>query len=428
MKIGIIDPHGPVLSRSLPYAAPFALGTLALVAGHWLGPETSAFLFIAAVVLFNVVGLNAFRQRQMRAAELVTGPGFVRIEKAGLRSQTIRAKDIIGGSTARTASGLLLTFQHKHRDQPITLEVKTDAEADEIRHALGIGHGGFGSLAWRTNIDSIQRAGIAGRLVAAIAGLGVMLGIVGPEALLALTIGFTAWAGVLGAIFGVVALFAPDAPPSLYMDRNGLRLGTVRGWFSLPYAAVLGVHEAPNALTFSVPQPYGQVPVERVGALYGGLSPVEREILVAQVTAATGRAHGAGPEKQDVTGRLDMLRRNGEPPSAWFARLDLVGQMLGTGAHSGYRGTPLVAEDLWAILEDPEAEAELRTAAARVLRHATPDARVRIDAAVAATRDDYMTRRLRIATEADAQAAGSELLHLEAEEHSERLRAALPRS
>ena len=50
--------------------------------------------------------------------------------------------------------------------------------------------------------------------------------------------------------------------------------------------------------------------------------------------------------------------------SGWLTRLDMQGQMLSAGP--GYRGNMLDAEDLWAILEDPEAEAELRTAAARI--------------------------------------------------------------
>ena len=81
-----------------------------------------------------------------------------------------------------------------------------------------------------------------------------------------------------------------------------------------------------------------------------------------------------GPLKNDVTGRVDVLRRNGESPRDWLARLDVTGQTLAAGA--GYRGTTLDSEDLWAILEDPEAEPDLRAAAARVLRHAPRHARL----------------------------------------------------
>jgi hypothetical protein len=89
--------------------------------------------------------------------------------------------------------------------------------------------------------------------------------------------------------------------------------------------------------------------------------------------------------------------------------------MLSSG--HGYRGNTLDAEDLWTILEDPEAEPVLRAAAARVLRHSpAPDARVRIDAAVAAVRDESTNRRLRIAIQDDLDGASQELAFLDASE------------
>src|SRR5262249_54758348 len=110
---------------------------------------------------------------------------------------------------------------------------------------------------------------------------------------------------------------------------------------------------------------------------------------------------------------VDVLRRKGETAREWLVRLDMAGQMLASG--TGYRGNTLDTEDLWAILEDPEAEAELRAAAARVLRHA-PDTRVRIDAAVAAVREESTNRRLRIAIRDDLEAASQELAYLDATE------------
>jgi hypothetical protein len=92
----------------------------------------------------------------------------------------------------------------------------------------------------------------------------------------------------------------------------------------------------------------------------------------------------------------------------------MAGQLLASGP--GYRGNTLDTEDLWAILEDPEAEAELRAAAARVLRHSRqPETRTRIDAAVAAVRDDDAQRRIRIAIAEDLDEASHELGALDAQ-------------
>ena len=109
---------------------------------------------------------------------------------------------------------------------------------------------------------------------------------------------------------------------------------------------------------------------------------------------------------------------------------DALGQVLSTLYHelpalarrqlAGQRGNTLDAEDLWAILEDPEAEPELRAAAARVLRHSThADARVRIENAVAAVRDDATNKRLRIAVRDDLDGASQELAFLDANERLE---------
>ena len=91
-----------------------------------------------------------FRQGRVRTAELVTGPGYIEIKKAGTRAQRIDARSINGGTTARTSKGILFTLSHAKRDQPVTIEVESDADADRVRLALGIGHGGFGSVGWRT--------------------------------------------------------------------------------------------------------------------------------------------------------------------------------------------------------------------------------------------------------------------------------------
>lgn len=415
MRVGIEDPQGPRVWRMAPYALPFLMLLFAI-----FGPLTevpATLVGVASVAIFNMIGLFAQRQRKPRNADLTCGPGYVDIKKAGTRNQRIFAKDIVGATTARTETGLLLTLQHQKRDQPITVEMSGDADADQVRHALGIGHGGFGTISWRTLTDGTKRAAYIGRLLAAaLALLTVALTIfVSHEAGLITGI-LLGQFGAIGAILGLVGLLGKPPEPSVVMAAEGLRLKTPRGWFALPYDSVNSIDDHKRGLIFSVPQPYFSVAVERVSPVMGGPSEHDRKTLIAQVMAAALRARGMGPQKNDVTGRVDVLRRKGETPRDWLVRLDMQGQMLSSSG-TGYRGNTLDESDLWAILEDPEAEADLRAAAARVLRHSNqPNTRVRIDAAVAAVRDESTNRRLRIAIQDDVDSASQELAYLDASE------------
>jgi len=310
----------------------------------------------------------------------------------------------------------LLTLQHQKREHPITLELADDAMGEKVRHALGIGHGGFGVIAWRTRGEASQRSAIVGRILAAATAfitIGATLGISTEAGAVA---GFLlAVIGIIGAILGLAGLSSSLTEPSVVMGADGLRLKTPRGWFALPYEAIHHVEDHTKSLFFVVPEPYRSVIVEQVRPWMGGPSESERRMMVSQITAAAQRARGMGPQKNDVSGRIDVLRRNGESPRDWLVRLDMAGQMLSAG--SGYRGNSLDVEDLWAILEDPEAEADLRAAAARVLRHSpVPETRVRIDAALAAVRDESTSRRLRIAIRDDLDGASQELAYLDATE------------
>ena len=416
MRVAFSDPQGARAWRMVPYAGPLALFLFACFGP--LSGVTAVLTAVLAVGLFHGVGLIPLRQRRLKTAELVAGPGFIELKNAGTRSQRIDARSIVGGTTARTATGVLFTLSHAKRDQPITIEVESDADAERIRQSLGIGHGGFGSVGWRTVPSSSAKTGFWGQLITfligtIIAGLGFFVshetaGIVG------LMLGQF---GFLSIILSLVGYFGRSSPPSVVMAAEGLRIQTKQGWFTVPYDHVLGIEPVPGALRFRVPPPYHSVDVEMAGTLLGaGLRPDDRDALIKQIMSASARARGLGTSKNDVTGRVDVLRRNGESPRDWLARLDMAGRML-EASTAGYRGHTLDTEDLWAILEDPEAEGDLRAAAARVLRHSPkPETRQRIDAAVAAVRDDATNRRLRIAIRDDVDNASQELAILDAQE------------
>ena len=407
MRAAFTDAAGPALWRRLPYLVPFALVALPVEG------VASAALTCVAVLFFHVLALAGTRQRTPRAAEISCGPGYVDVKNAGTRSQRIHAKDITGGTTARTPTGVLLTLQHKRRDQPLTVELATEAEAETLRHALGIGHAGFGTIGWRTQTDGTQKAAVIGRFVTSGFALFTFLAVIVSgegvgAALLALLLGPF---GLIGAILGIIGFISAQPEPTIIMAAGGLRLKTPAGWFGLPFEAILHVEQRAGSIVFTVPPPYHTIAVQTVGPFRGGLSRVDTDALLSHILAASQRARGLGPQKNDVTGRVDVLRRSGETPRDWLVRLDMAGQMLSTGP--GYRGNTLEVDDLWAILEDPDADADLRAAAARVLRHA-PNTRVRIDAALAAVRDEGTNKRLRIAVHDDLDAASYELAQLDA--------------
>lgn len=416
MRVAFSDPQGPRLWRMAPYAGPLALFLFAC-----FGPISgvpAVLLATAAFTLFNVVGLLPFRQGRLRSSELVAGPGFIEIKKAGRRSQRIEARSIVGGTTARTAHGILFTLQHAKRDQPIALEVDSDADADKIRHALGIGHGGFGSVGWATKAGSSAKAGFWGRLITVIIGVLVVgMGAFVSDEAAGMAALMTGQFALLCTILSLVGYFGRKPGPSVMMAAEGLKIQTKQGWFTLPYDHVQSIEPVKGALRFTVPPPYHFVDVETGSNLFGaGLGPDDRDGLIKQIMSAAARARGLGASKTDVSGRVDVLRRNGESARSWLARLDMAGRML-EATSAGYRGHTLDHEDLWTVLEDPEAEADLRAAAARVLRHSQkPETRQRIDAAVAAVRDESVNRRLRIAIRDDVDNASQELAVLDAQD------------
>jgi hypothetical protein len=405
-----------------PYGGPVALFLFAC-----MGPfdGVTAFLIaVTSVALFQLLGIIPLRQGRVRSSELVTGPGFIEIKKAGTRNQRIDAKSIVGGTTARTSNGILFTLSHAKRDQPIILEVESDTEADRVRHALGIGHGGFGSVGWRTTPGRSAKTGFWGRLLTFLIGsLVVGLGLFVSNEAAALAGVCAAQFALLAGILSLVGYLGAKPPPTVVMAAEGLKIQTKQGWFTLPYDHVQNIEPVKGALRFIVPPPYHFVDVEASGNLMGGgLGPDDRDGLIKQIMSAAARARGLGASKTDVSGRVDVLRRNGESPRNWLARLDMAGRMLESTA-AGYRGHTLDHEDLWAVLEDPEGDAELRVAAARVLHHSQePETRQRIDAAVAAVRDESVNRRMRIAIRDDVDHASEELTVLDAEDPLPRAR------
>ncbi len=234
---------------------------------------------------------------------------------------------------------------------------------------------------------------------------------------------FLVYAGVGGAVVlfflalgGLIGEQWNSQTFNLWGDR--IVIGTGPGRDEWTYANVRRVQEDAGGLTFTGVRGGG---FGRIAMPSGWLAPFsahEREILVAQVKAAVARSRAEPPMRTGVgesIANLRRLREQGERPASWLSRLDAVAA-LGHASHAGagYREASLDLDALWSTLEDPDADLELRCAAARILhrrrsarareRTRTPEAadeaiRVRIATAVESVGDPPARARLRIMTE-----------------------------
>lgn len=373
---------------------------------------------------------SRLRDRPPEHATLECGPGYVDAKTAATKAVRILAKDIVGATTAEVGSGVLLTLQVRGREQPLTFELGSDEDADSVRRALGIGHDGYGTVGWRTTADSQVREARVMQLLALLCAAAIaacVIVIVGSDASLevlqsllplAANLLILLWLGARSAL--KLRRAAPtthgeaaSAMSTVVMSSTFVRLMTPRGWFTLPYEAIQGIEVREDSvpsrgasLDIRVPPPHGTVSVLCAPRTKGGLLAADREVLVRQLHAASARARGLAKQKRSLDDRLGRLRRGSETRRAWLARLDATGQMLSSGV--GYRSDSPDVNDLWTLLEDPDAEPELRVAAARMLRH-TPDARVRIDEAALTVRDEPTEQRIRVALLEDIDAASQAL-------------------
>jgi hypothetical protein len=162
---------------------------------------------------------------------------------------------------------------------------------------------------------------------------------------------------------------------------QGVRVGRL----DIPWRDVAGVAVERDAIAIArhstlqvVRIPMGRTPLSAHGAREADV-----EQLQAQLLSATQRARGDGPEKPVAATRIDVLARGNAAREEWLARLDAAA----AGFATGYRGPGLEQEDLWSTLHDPEAPADVRAGAARVLLRVAPEkARVDVPAVLATVR------------------------------------------
>ena len=121
-----------------------------------------------------------------------------------------------------------------------------------------------------------------------------------------------------------------------------------------------------------MPPPYHAVDVEidEQRRSEPGSGRDDRDALIKQMTGGVGAGTRArNQSKTTYLAAWTCFPGTARVRATGSARLDMAGRML-EASTAGYRGHTLdTRRTLWAVLEDPDAEGDLRAAAARVLRH-----------------------------------------------------------
>jgi hypothetical protein len=412
LPITLVDGRGPRWLSRARWLVPF----VALVGAFVAPPPFESSFAIGA--WFTFVAALAFPPRfRPKKARLVLGRGKVTLRGAGLLGQTLRARDLLGVTTARTDEGFHLVATRKTQDRrPIVLTVASLAELRAVLDALGVGEDGFGTVRFGTTPRALGLVtGLAGAVMtvtAAIAFVETALGRFLPDALDDAVLATTISAFFL-SIWGILALIEKVADGEVALRDVGV--GTSANRRVYPWAAIDTPRlEGADLVFWPRGAPQTAWAAVRVGLdddarAWFGAGKAERGVLAAVVEAAARRAMGEGDIHRVDGSAVAHLRRNGESLREWLARLDGVAASLAGGA---FRGGSIDTKLLQDLLADPGADGELRIAAGRILAHLDLDeARVRIDDAVAKAHDPTEAARLRVAlTGAD----GAEALFPEA--------------
>jgi hypothetical protein len=360
------------------------------------------------------------RSGARRAIEVTLRPGALDLREGGV-TWSIKGRDIDAASTARRDRKLSLALARKsrHVEPPITLDFDNDKDASAAREALGLGHFGHGSLAWPLTVpvgNVLVRMMGAGML-----SVGLFLGGLGfktgndPSALILFGM-------MLGSVGGLLVHFGPaDVVPTLFLRSDGLHWRRGNQWTRVDFADIrrTAVTDALYVWTSKQKEPW-RLSLPRWALGGGGMTRAQAEHVAAQIDAAARRARGEGELAPEVTASVELLERAAEEPfRAWLERLDGAAASLGAGG--GYRGGALSEEELWAALENPDATATVRAAAARVLSSRGEVARARIAIIADRERDEIVEKRIRIAVQPDVDAAAWDLADLEDGSASDKL-------
>jgi hypothetical protein len=398
----ICDPAGPAWWRTVTSVGLLPLAVLGVALP---GSSTARAVTMLVGIAWLVVGRLVVPRLRPRAASLDVAEGVLRVKGAGVLSQRIAAADVRAASTAVLPGGAcsLALVRHEEGDPPLWLELGNREDLDQVRRALGIGHGGFGVLRWPP-----ERGGFHNRpsVADAVASAG-WLAIVG-----AAWVGtpvFALWLAIPAIVLTLGSLVWAATPrpgrERVVLSPQGIHVVIGAHRALLPWDTVVDAKVEGTSLSIATIDRAEVVPMR--SAL-----PVEREHLAAQIRSAVARSRGEGPLPPELPAALAVLSRRDEGRRAWLERLDATAASLAQG--DGYRHAGIAANDLWATLESPDAPATLRAGAARILARVAPDeAGARIAKALATEHDAETRQCIRVALEEDVEVAAAELDRVE---------------
>ena len=181
---------------------------------------------------------------------------------------------------------------------------------------------------------------------------------------------------------------------SVTLDRTTLTASTAEGPHVVAYVELKRVEIEKKTLWLVTATQRIAVPVDGPPALVAEIA--------ARIEQARSREHAV------VASTKELHRPSGMSAREWLQRLDA----LAATAHAAgaYRGAGLDEEELWRVLGDADADAEVRAGAARVLTAADAKARIRIAGTEAPS---AVRTRIDLALEPDVETAAEALETLE---------------
>jgi hypothetical protein len=399
LRARVCDPLGPRWIRAITPAVAATLIALPPFAPG--GPTLRATAALLGVALF--FGRRMLRLHfRARDATIRLHAGSIEIAGTGPLDQPVYAADVVAASTARTTKGVALALVRRgSAERPLVLDFADESDLEAVRRSLGLGHFGFGVVGWPTRVRSTA---LQGSTWLAFAWLTIAASSAFSLPLLAFTLALVVLPATVVAL--LVACLQDPRGPSVALTSAGIRFTDLPAWTPpVRYADVLDATVDPAGVVLATHGGPVFVPM-------GRSLPEEREHLAAQVLSAAARARGEGPPAPTLPAPLVRLAPRSESERDWLQRIDAAAASI--AAADAYRGTDLDPKDLWLALENPDAPARVRAAAARVLSHVAPDeAKARVAHVLASDRDEHACACIRVALEEDVETAARELEDLE---------------
>ncbi len=391
------------------------IGALSMALGtYWFkthGPPMNFGFFVGlAIVLLSPLLLGRNRPR---IVELAFDAGRVTVKQGGILGQTIRSKNVVAASTARTETGVSLALVCKNQKAPLLLELEGSADAKAVCDALGIGHHGFGTLKWERDRQPIDRTVQGVRMLAA--ALWIIFGFSTQTQDASATWPLVIMAVPLTLFCLLAARLDSRGPITLDISERGVGIiGPGARRQLVPFADIHEAQRTDRGITLSVAAAKGArgtilIPIQTQSHLQRGMTGAEVDHALAQILSASERARGFGAPRTDVADRLEVLRRGSEGTRAWLVRVDALADRMKMAQH-GYRDATIDKQDLLDALRDHDCLPELRVAAARMLVRVDAEASAsEVAQIVEAVRDPVHARLIRIATDDDVEVVAREI-------------------